>query len=62
MKDDIDTRFEGGPYNGNTFNVPEGQEQYLITHNAASYVVVHVYERQKDKFVYKESITNDRSE
>lgn len=46
-------RFVGGPYNGNSFNVPENSQDYSITSHSGRYAVQHVYVLQGAVFVYE---------
>lgn len=62
MKDDIDTRFEGGPYNGNSFVVSADRTSYEIASSSATHSTVHVYTRIGDKFIYERTDTHDGPE
>lgn len=50
---DKDTRLEGGPYNGNSFYIPEESNHYTITSSSGSAATRHVYLRNDEGiFVY----------
>ena len=62
MKDDLDIRFEGGPYNGNSFNVDADMDIFEISAHSGSYSATHIYTRQGDKFVYGRTETHAHPE